>query len=447
MRVESGCHTPYDLAMVIELTEIEARVLGCLVEKERTTPDTYPLSTNALAVACNQKTSRRPVMTVSETEVDAAMLSLREKGLARSLRPTGSRTWKHRHIVPEALPIDDAELAVLAVLMLRGPQTAGELRTRTERIFEFAEMSEIERTLALLASKEPPLATNVGKGPGQSQDRWEHAIPIAGSVIRAPSVGASGRGDEFRALHRSGLFVMPNPWDVGSALRLQSHGFPALATTSAGHARSIGKRDQELTREELVRHVAQLTAVLEVPLHVDGERLYPDDPGGIAETVRLLAEVGASGCSIEDYDPHSATIDDTERATEAVAVAAEACRRHGLVLTARCENHLYGVDDLDDTVGRLRRYVESGAEVVYAPGLRSATDIELVVAELDVPVNVLARVDGPSVPTLEAIGVRRVSVGGALFDSVHRLLDDAAVELLGPGTTGFARVDRPGRHR
>src|SRR5438128_1964226 len=167
----------------------------------------------------------------------------------------------------------------------------------------------------------------------------------------------------FRELHaKEELFVMPNPWDVGSARLLEACRFEALATTSAGFAWSIGKLDQKVTRDELVAHVADLTEAISLPLNVDSERCYPDDPGGVAETVALLAEAGAAGFSVEDYDPASDRIDDLEVAAERVRVAAEAAG--GLVVTGRAENHLHGVDDLDDTIERLLAYRDAGADVV-----------------------------------------------------------------------------------
>lgn len=236
--------------------------------------------------------------------------------------------------------------------------------------------------------------------------------------------------DTFRALHREGCFVMPNPWDRGSARILQELGFAALATTSAGFGRALGRDDQQVTRDELVAHVADLTAFVRVPLNVDGERLFPDEPGGIEETVRLLADAGAAGCSIEDYDPATGSIDPIERATEAVRVAAAACQRHGLVLTARAENLLYGVGDLDDTVARLCAYRDAGAEVVYAPGLVGEADIARVVAETGVPVNVLKMPGTPPVARLAELGVRRVSTGSSLFNAAYRTLREEAAALL-----------------
>ena len=186
------------------------------------------------------------------------------------------------------------------------------------------------------------------------------------------------RPRRFRELHAGEqLFVMPNPWDVGSARLLEQCGFEALATTSAGYAWSLGKLDQHVTRDELVAHVAELTGATSVPLNVDSERCYPDDAGGVAETVALLDAAGADGFSIEDYDPATDRIDDIDVAAERVSVAAEAAHRpaHPLVLTGRAENHIRGVDDLDDTIERLIAYRDAGADVVYAPGLIELADI------------------------------------------------------------------------
>jgi len=234
--------------------------------------------------------------------------------------------------------------------------------------------------------------------------------------------------------------VMPNPWDVGSARLLESRGFEALATTSAGFAWSLGKRDQRVTRDELVAHVASLAGATSVPLNVDSERCYPDDPGGVAETVALLAEAGAAGCSIEDYDPAVDAIDDVAIAAERVALAARAA--HGLpepiVLTARAENHIRGVDDLDDTVARLVVYRDAGADVVYAPGLSDIGQVTRVVEAVGVPVNVLALPNGPSLSELASAGVRRVSTGSLLARAAYSALLAGAQELLDAGTSSYA---------
>src|SRR4051812_47732936 len=182
------------------------------------------------------------------------------------------------------------------------------------------------------------------------------------------------RRARFRELHeREQLFVMPNPWDVGSARLLAAAGFEALATTSAGFALALGRLDHGVTRDELVAHVADLAAATDLPLNVDSEQLYPDDPGGVAETVRLLAAAGAAGCSVEDYDPGAQRIEDVQVAAARVAEAAGAA--DGMVLTARAENHLNGVDDLDDTIARLVAYRDAGADAVYAPGLTDLAEI------------------------------------------------------------------------
>jgi 2-methylisocitrate lyase-like PEP mutase family enzyme len=243
--------------------------------------------------------------------------------------------------------------------------------------------------------------------------------------------------DRFRALHESGTFLLPNPWDVGSALLLQELGFQALATTSSGLAASLGKRDQQVTRDELVAHVAAVTAAVRIPLNVDAERCFADAPAGIAQTVDLLAQAGAAGISIEDYDPVTGRIETVETAVERVAAAAAACARHAIVLTARAENFLYGHDDLNDTVSRLAAYRAAGADVVYAPGLRIPADITRVVESVDAPVNVLAVAGAPTVGELTALGVRRISTGGSLAWAAYGSLRDAARELLETGTTTF----------
>jgi 2-methylisocitrate lyase-like PEP mutase family enzyme len=248
------------------------------------------------------------------------------------------------------------------------------------------------------------------------------------------------RRARFRALHaREELFVMPNPWDVGSARLLESLGFEALATTSAGFAWSLGRLDQNVPRDELVAHVAALAEATTVPLNVDSERCYPDDPGGVAETVSLLAEAGAAGCSIEDYDPATGAIDDVGVAAERVAVAAEAAHaiREPLVLTGRAENHIRGVDDLDDTIARLTAYRDAGADAVYAPGLVDHEQIAAVVEAVGVPVNVLALPAGPSVSELAAARVRRVSTGGLLAGAAYGALLAGARELQSEGTSRY----------
>lgn len=247
----------------------------------------------------------------------------------------------------------------------------------------------------------------------------------------------TGTRKRFADLHRAGTFVIPNPWDIGSALVLQSMGCQALATTSSGLAAAWGLPDQHLTRDRLLEHVAALTAAVELPVSVDSERGYADTVAGVAETVRLLAEAGAAGCSIEDYDPASGAVEPIGAAAERVGAAAEEAHRHDLVLTGRAEAHLYGPADLDDTIGRLRAYRDAGADVVYAPGLTALADIEQVVRAVGCPVNVLAHPAGPSVPELAGVGVRRVSTGGALAWAAYGALHSAAAELLEQGTSTY----------
>lgn len=230
---------------------------------------------------------------------------------------------------------------------------------------------------------------------------------------------------------------MPNAWDIGSARLLASLGFPAIATTSSGHAAALGRPDQHVTRDELLVHVAALVGAVEIPLSVDSERCFADDPAGVAETVRLIAGAGASGCSIEDYDPRSGSIDPLDVAVERVAAAARAAGDQGMVLTARAENHLYGLGDLDDTITRLRAYRDAGAEVLYAPGLTSAEEIRRIVETVGAPINVLAMRRTPSVPELARLGVRRVSTGAGLARAAYGALAAAAHELQGAGTSSY----------
>lgn len=235
--------------------------------------------------------------------------------------------------------------------------------------------------------------------------------------------------EQFRRLHDAGFFVMPNAWDVGSAVRLVELGFAAVATTSSGHAASLGKQDQQVTFDELCTHVAAMVAAVPVPVSVDSETLFAEDGPGIREHVAVLADMGAAGISIEDYDPGRGAVLPTEEARDRVEAAASEATRHGLVLTARAENHLYGHDDIDDTVARLAAYRAAGADVVYAPGLVDGHDIARVVGEVDAPVNVLLHPDGPTPPELAARGVRRASTGGRLAGLAYATAMAAARDL------------------
>ena len=181
----------------MELTPEQIRVLGCLVEKEKATPDTYPLSTNGLVLACNQRTSRDPVVSYDEHVVTETMISLRERGLARTVRGEGNRVFKHAHRLDEALGLGDAELAVLSVLMLRGPQTVGELRTRTERQHLFGTLQEVEDVLSGLARRDPPLVRQLPRAPGQKEARWQQLLgdePAPAVLEERPAEPAAVRG-------------------------------------------------------------------------------------------------------------------------------------------------------------------------------------------------------------------------------------------------------------
>jgi 2-methylisocitrate lyase-like PEP mutase family enzyme len=244
------------------------------------------------------------------------------------------------------------------------------------------------------------------------------------------------RGNRFRLLHQSGTFVMPNPFDAGSARLLTALGFEALATTSGGFAASLGRPDMTVSRAELVEHVRRICDATDLPVNVDAEQCFPQSPGGVAETVARLGEAGAAGCSIEDWDPGAQAIETLAVAVERVGEAAAAAEQSGLVLTARAENHLRGRDDLDDTIARLAAYAAAGAHVVYAPGLTDLADVARVVEETGAPVNVLLRPGGLSVPELAATGVRRVSVGGWLARVAYGALVQAAERLVTSGTLG-----------
>ncbi len=228
---------------------------------------------------------------------------------------------------------------------------------------------------------------------------------------------------------------MPNPWDPGSARRLESMGFPALATTSSGHAGSLGREDQQITADEMLEHASQMVSMVSVPLNVDSERLFTEDLSALSAMIEAIAGTGAAGCSIEDYRPDTESIDPLERAVARVATAAETAAESGLVLTARAEALLYGEADLDDVIERLVRYRDAGADVVYAPGLSEPSDIERVVGELACPVNVLLWPGGPDVGELADLGVRRISTGGALMRDAYTAMEQSATRLL-PGIRG-----------
>jgi 2-methylisocitrate lyase-like PEP mutase family enzyme len=254
---------------------------------------------------------------------------------------------------------------------------------------------------------------------------------------------------QFLALHQPGKpLLLPNPWDLGSARLLAAMGYAALATTSSGFAASLGREDGSVTREEALVHSAVIVAATDLPVSADLEKAFADEPAGVAETVRLAAEVGLAGCSVEDFTGREdSPIYDTGQATERVRAAAEAAHAGPvpLVLTARAENYLHGRPDLADTIARLQAFQEAGADVLYAPGLRSIDDIRQVVGEVSRPVNVLAFDGAPTVPELADAGVSRVSVGGAFAFAALGALVAAATELRDHGTYGYLALSGPGR--
>jgi 2-methylisocitrate lyase-like PEP mutase family enzyme len=215
-------------------------------------------------------------------------------------------------------------------------------------------------------------------------------------------------------LHAGEPFVIPNPWDAGSARVLAALGFKALASTSSGFAFTLGRLDGDVTLAEVVEHAGELDRATDLPLSVDLENGYGADPESAAQAITRVAEAGAVGGSIEDYD-HSHGIYELAHAVERVAAAVEAARRLELpfVLTARAENHIRGNPDLEDTIERLQAFEAAGADVLYAPGLRTSTEIRAVCEAVSKPVNVLAL---PALSMAEIVdaGARRISVGGSL---------------------------------
>ncbi len=222
------------------------------------------------------------------------------------------------------------------------------------------------------------------------------------------------KATSFKALHEGEPFIIPNPWDAGSAKSLASLGFEALATTSSGFAYTLGRGDGEATLDEVVTHVAALVAATDLPVSVDLENGYGPKPEDAAGAILRVAEAGAVGGSIEDYDP-AGEIYELAHAAERVAAAADAAHRLGFpfLVVGRAENHIRGVDDLDDTIARLQAYEQAGADVLYAPGLRTPEQISRVCEATTKPVNVLARAD-LAMSQIVAAGAQRVSVGGAL---------------------------------
>ena len=254
----------------------------------------------------------------------------------------------------------------------------------------------------------------------------------------------SQKATAFRALHeRDGAFIIPNPWDIGTARLLAHLGFEALATTSAGYAFSVGRPDYSIGRDEMLAHVRDIVYATDLPVSADLENGFGDDPAAAAETYRLAAATGLVGGSIEDAtgrkeDP----IYEHKLAADRVRAVVEAVRSlpFPFTVTGRAENYLWGRPDLKDTIRRLQAYQDAGADVLYAPGLTSKEDIATVVRSVDRPVNALMGLQGVqlSLADLSAIGVKRVSVGSALSRAALGAFLRAAREMRERGTFAFA---------
>ena len=252
------------------------------------------------------------------------------------------------------------------------------------------------------------------------------------------------RANRFRALHAGpGAFVIPNPWDVGSARILAALDFQALATSSGASAAVLGRRDGQLSRDEALAHARSIVMATDLPVSADLENGFGDAPADAAETIRLAAEVGLVGGSIEDArgGDRDKTLYDIGLATERVAAAVEAARLlpFPFTLTARAENYLRGNPDLDDTIRRLQAFEKAGADVLFAPGLPDLAAVRTVCAAVTRPVNVLAGMKGKGFPVaeLEAAGARRISLGASLYHAVMRGLRETAREVKEQGTFGY----------
>jgi 2-methylisocitrate lyase-like PEP mutase family enzyme len=266
---------------------------------------------------------------------------------------------------------------------------------------------------------------------------------MTSSPTQVTQVSQADKARTFRALHESGEgFIIPNPWDAGTAHLLARMGFKALATTSAGLAFSLGRPDNAISRDDVLAHLRSLSTI-DLPVSADLENGFGDDPKEVAQTIRLAAEAGIVGGSIEDAtnradDP----IYGRELAVERIRAAVEAARAQPFpfTLTARAENHLHGRNDLADTIARLQAYQEAGADVLYAPGLVTREDISTVLREIDRPLNVLMGLGAVTLDakTLFGLGVRRISVGGSLARAAMGAFLRAANEMREHGTFTYA---------
>ena len=251
------------------------------------------------------------------------------------------------------------------------------------------------------------------------------------------------RADRFRALHDSpGIFVIPNPWDVGSARILAGLGFQALATSSAAAASAVGRRDHELTREESLAHSRLIVDATDLPVSADLGKGFGDAPAIVAETIRMAAEVGLVGCTIEDSTGNpDRPLYDVSLAAERIAAAAQAARAlpFPFILTARAHNFLYPDPHLNGTIGRLQAYEKAGADVLFAPGLPDLAAVSKVCAAVTTPFNFMAGIKGKSfsVSELAAAGVKRISLATSLYRAAMTGFLDAVRELKDTGQFNF----------
>lgn len=251
------------------------------------------------------------------------------------------------------------------------------------------------------------------------------------------------KAERFRALHRGpGAFIIPNPWDGGSARILAALGFSALATSSGACAATLGRRDGKVKREEALAHAGAIAAAVDLPVSADLENGFGHAPSAAAETVRLAAQAGVVGCSIEDASGQKEKpLYDIAQAVERVAAAAEAARSVGFAftLTARSENFIRGNPDLDDTIRRLQAYEKAGADVLMAPGLPDLAAVKQVCAALTKPFNFMVGIKGKSFPAqaLAEAGVRRISLATSLYRAAISALVAAATEAKAQGTFGY----------
>jgi 2-methylisocitrate lyase-like PEP mutase family enzyme len=252
------------------------------------------------------------------------------------------------------------------------------------------------------------------------------------------------KAQEFVNLHRKGnCFVIPNPWDIGSAKLLEHLGFRALATTGAGFAFSLGKSDLSINAKDMLPQLTQLAAATDLPVSADLQNGFGDAPEDVASTIIEAAQTGIVGGSIEDASGKpDAPIYDISLATERIQQAAQAAKSldFKFMLTARAENYLYGKPDIKDTIRRLQAYQEAGADVLYAPGIQSKEDIQAIVSSIDRPLNVITGFQGVqlTVSELSALGVTRISVGGSLARAAYGALMRAGNEILSSGTFEYA---------